>query len=353
MNERYLTSFEDQTTALSYTSGDTTLVSPQVSLVGADEVVYSKEIPSESRIRFAKDEATGKLYFVVDGVYYDIAELVRKSIPVPSGGYGEGVDLGLSIKWADRNVGAETPQDYGAYFSWGNVEGVVSNGTTKRSEDYLIEQLIIAMLSIELGVEATPEQIEEFKNNTEMMSQIEQMIPMVTGVISEYSFDTSTYSTTLGGQYTGSTLDAEHDAATVNMGSYWRMPTSAETLELVENTDHYYIGEDGSIVAGPFNYTTNYSDKGLDGSKLRSICFVKKGEGFNYNNRSNFIEFPFAGSCFGSLLGNGGLDGYVWSSSVNESDVEDARDLGFNSGGNLYGDYDSRYSGQSVRGVRA
>ena len=33
------------------------------------------------------------------------------------------------------------------------------------------------------------------------------------------------------------------------MGDGWRMPTSAETLELVENTDHYYIGEDGSVVA--------------------------------------------------------------------------------------------------------
>jgi hypothetical protein len=67
MDERYLTSFEDQTTALGYTSGDTTLVSPQVSLIGTD-VVYSKEIPSESRIRFAKDEETGKLYFIVDVV---------------------------------------------------------------------------------------------------------------------------------------------------------------------------------------------------------------------------------------------------------------------------------------------
>ena len=343
MNERYLTSFEDQTTALSYTSGDATLVSPQVSLVGADEVVYSKEIPSESRIRFAKDETTGKLYFVVDGVYYDIAELVKKSIPVPSEGYGE-VDLGLpsGIKWADRNVGAENPWDKGAYFSWGNVEGVVYNGKTKKSEDYLIEQLIIAMLSIELGVEATPEQIEGFKNNPEMMSQIEQMIPMVTGLISEYLFDTTTYSTTLGGQYTGSTLDAEHDAATVNMGSDWRMPTSAETVELVENTDHYYIGENGNIV------------EELDGSKLRSICFVKKDEAFDYNNRSNFIEFPFAGYCFGSLLGGDGLNGYVWSSSVDESNVEGARGLYFSSGGYLGGGSSSyRFYGRSVRGVRA
>ena len=355
MNERYLTSFEDQTSALGYTSGDTTLVSPQVSLVGIDEVVYSKEIPNESRIRFAKDEATGRLYFVVDGVYYDIAELVKKSIPVPSEGYGE-VDLGLpsGLKWADRNVGAETPQDYGAYFSWGNVEGIVSNGTTKMSEDYVIEQLIIAMLSIELGVEATPEQIEEFKNNPEMMGQINAMIPMVTGLISEYSFDTTTYSTTFGGQYTGSTLDAEHDAATVNMGSDWRMPTSAETLELVENTDHYYIDLSGNTVAGPFDYDTNSSDKGLDGSKLRSICFVKKGEEFNYNDRTNFIEIPFAGICFGSLLGFDGLSGFVWSSSVRESVVELARYLYFYSDGYLNGDDDfNRYLGRSVRGVRA
>ena len=84
-------------------SGDT-LVSPQVSLVGADEVVYSKEIPMNQGLDLLRMKRTGKLYFVVDGVYYDIAELVKKSIPVPSGGYGEGVDLGLSVKWADRNV---------------------------------------------------------------------------------------------------------------------------------------------------------------------------------------------------------------------------------------------------------
>ena len=87
MNERYLTSFEDQTSALGYTSGDTTLVSPQVSLVGADEVVYSKEIPSESRIRFAKDEATGKLYFIIDGVFYDALTLKKANIPAIT--YGE------------------------------------------------------------------------------------------------------------------------------------------------------------------------------------------------------------------------------------------------------------------------
>ena len=33
----------------------------------------------------------------------------------------EGVDLGLSVKWAARNVGAATPTDAGSYFAWGEV----------------------------------------------------------------------------------------------------------------------------------------------------------------------------------------------------------------------------------------
>jgi hypothetical protein len=34
----------------------------------------------------------------------------------------EYVDLGLSVKWATCNVGATTPEDYGDYFAWGEVK---------------------------------------------------------------------------------------------------------------------------------------------------------------------------------------------------------------------------------------
>ena len=34
----------------------------------------------------------------------------------------EWVDLGLSVKWATCNIGAESPEDYGDYFAWGEVE---------------------------------------------------------------------------------------------------------------------------------------------------------------------------------------------------------------------------------------
>ena len=34
----------------------------------------------------------------------------------------EYVDLGLSVKWATCNVGANSPEEYGDYFAWGEVD---------------------------------------------------------------------------------------------------------------------------------------------------------------------------------------------------------------------------------------
>lgn len=33
----------------------------------------------------------------------------------------DAIDLGLSVKWGNMNVGAESPEDYGDYFAWGEV----------------------------------------------------------------------------------------------------------------------------------------------------------------------------------------------------------------------------------------
>ena len=44
----------------------------------------------------------------------------------------EFVDMGLpsGTLWASKNLGADTITDYGAYFSWGNVQGQKPNGST-------------------------------------------------------------------------------------------------------------------------------------------------------------------------------------------------------------------------------
>ena len=33
------------------------------------------------------------------------------------------IDLGLSVKWASHNVGANSPEEYGSYYAWGETEG--------------------------------------------------------------------------------------------------------------------------------------------------------------------------------------------------------------------------------------
>ena len=52
------------------------------------------------------------------------------SVRTPAG--LEAIDMGLSVKWANMNVGAENDTDYGTYFAWGEVIGytVVGNTTT-------------------------------------------------------------------------------------------------------------------------------------------------------------------------------------------------------------------------------
>ena len=34
------------------------------------------------------------------------------------------VDLGLSVKWANANLGASSPEDYGGYYQWAGTRDV-------------------------------------------------------------------------------------------------------------------------------------------------------------------------------------------------------------------------------------
>lgn len=103
-----------------------------------------------------------------------------------SEGY-EYVDLGLSVKWATCNMGATTPEEFGDYYAWGEVE-------TKDSYEW---------------------------NN--------------------YKWCNGTYSSITkycANSYYGkvdnkTTLDLSDDAARENLGGNWRMPTSAEVEELI------------------------------------------------------------------------------------------------------------------------
>lgn len=69
--------------------------------------VYSKD---GSRVDYLDTQIDSLVFFEKTPVQLDVPETV------------ESVDLGLSVKWANCNMGAQQPQEIGAHFAWGELE---------------------------------------------------------------------------------------------------------------------------------------------------------------------------------------------------------------------------------------
>ena len=103
--------------------------------------------------------------------------------PVYDENYHAYVDLGLSVKWAMTNIGANTPEDYGDYFAWGETEP---------KDEYTWENY-------------------------------------------KWCDGTDTHITKYNTSDGKITLELEDDAAHVNWGSNWRMPRKDELKELIDS----------------------------------------------------------------------------------------------------------------------
>ena len=159
------------------------------------------------------------------------------------------VDLGLpsGTMWATCNVGADKPEDEGLLFQFGRVDGYRFGDTNHK-----------------------------FKLNKQNKQDIgDEFIPK-----------------TASGKLYGKNdiLDSEDDAAHVNMGGRWRMPTKDELEELINNTTQKETTING--VRGIL-FTSN-----INGHQL----FIPFTQGYWYNYKY-YGEIP---------------DLYVWSSQVNE-----------------------------------
>jgi len=190
--------------------------------------------------------------------------------------------------WAECNVGAEKPEDYGWYFWWGDTVGYKREGNAWVAAD---------------------------------------------GSSSNFSFNsgnTPTYgkdnAALLSAGYIDSTgnLAAAHDAATAHLGSPWRMPTDAEFAALVSNCTTTWTTRNGV-------YGRLVTGKGA------------------YADKSIFL--PAAGYGSGSSLYFPGSNGYYWSSTPYSDTSNSAWYLVFISG-DIDRDYSIRGGGQSVRPVR-
>ena len=117
----------------------------------------------------------------------------------------EWVDLGLSVKWATCNVGANAPEEYGDYFAWGEISP---------KENYII-----------------------------------QTYQYWTDYDGDGSWDSGEFAEL--GDIAG---NPQYDAATANWGGAWRMPTYSEQNELLNNCTWEWTtlnGVNGRRVTGP------------------------------------------------------------------------------------------------------
>ena len=223
-----------------------------------------------------KDLITGETYYVRAYAKNSKGISYGKEISFVAEGASY-VDLGLSVKWATCNVGATTPEEYGDYFAWGEVEPK----TTYNWSTY------------KYGTDE--DQLTKYCNN------------------SDYGKDGFTDNKTI--------LDPEDDAATVNWGDGWRMPTVGEQIELQENCKWTWItqnGVNGHKVVGP---------------------------------NGNSIFLPAAGGMLGGTLYDAGSYGLYWSSSLTTDYPYYAYLVEFGSDGKEWGYGSGRYYGFSVRPV--
>ena len=223
-----------------------------------------------------------------------------KDEPVVPDGY-EYVDLGLpsGTLWATCNIGADNPEEYGDYFAWGE---------TKPKDLYDWRNYKWAHWVYDTISEHYYEVLEEtwykyYKSNWTNHGIVEGDGKME--------------------------LEPEDDAAYVNMGSNWRMPTLEQLQELVEKCNWQWTqrnGVDGYLVTGR-------------------------------NGKSMFM--PASGGRSSELY-NDGWCAYYWSRTlcskekltIEAADQGEAYILFFNKWGDQEIWYDSRYDGNTVRAVR-
>ncbi|MCQ2202637.1 MAG: fibrobacter succinogenes major paralogous domain-containing protein [Bacteroidales bacterium] len=186
---------------------------------------------------------------------------VRPVCPAQGATHGhDAVDLGLSSGnlWATCNIGANEPEANGGYFAWGETQAKASNSYDWSTYKYVIkggkDWKDINKYTVDDGLQmggATWYNADEF----------------------------------LGDGKT--TLEATDDAATVNWGENWRMPTAKEWKELMNEENCTW---------------SKTSMNGVDGYEV-----VSKITG-------NSIFLPASYNWNGHFTG----DGYYWSSSLDE-----------------------------------
>jgi len=220
------------------------------------------------------------------------ADRIRSISDYPASAVAEAVDLGLSVKWASLNVGAWGCWDYGDYYAWGEIEPYYCS---------------LDPLTWKEGDAAYSWSSYKWCNGANKLTKY-----CLSGMTSYWDGV---------GEPDGKTvLDLDDDAARVNWGKTWRMPTSEEWRELRTNCTW-----------------TKATQHGIRGMLVTA-------------SNGNSIFLPAGGYYQDRYLMCSGWSGEYWSSSLSTTNPIYAGYGHFLISG-AYNYANSRYLGRAIRPV--
>lgn len=226
------------------------------------------------------------------------------------------IDLGLpsGTLWAKMNIGASTETDTGLYFAWGETQGYAASqvGTNKQfsQSDY-----------------------RWTNDNGSTMSKYNATDKLTN-------------------------LELTDDAAAVNWGSGWHMPTRGRCFELFQNTKNGFVTSSGTFTqyvwdvhenqASPTQITATISGWNTAGYFFFENTYSSVTDAIS---AEDYLFVPAADYCENGEAYNTGDGGYIWTSVLDSESVGCAQCLNFGGDGAGVGSGFGRYSGQSVRAV--
>ncbi len=258
------------------------------------------------------------------------------------------VDLGLSVMWATKNIGATSVTDFGYYYAWGETASYEQKDSTNTT-------LYTYNLTNGVGYVKRYYGWETYK-----------YCDSIKETMTKYNYDPE-----FGKVDDIYSLSPDDDAAIVHLGGKWRMPTHEECSELVKKcywmwTSNYHgSGIAGYIVfkaksADDMGVVTNgrgYTNSGADGKQVTYKMTTR------YSMSDTHIFLPAAGARHhsyhygysGQVDENGNenemVGGYYWSRSLNELRPDGAYAIYINQDSRYGMRSQSRFYGCTIRPV--
>ncbi|MBQ6286432.1 MAG: DUF1573 domain-containing protein [Bacteroidales bacterium] len=209
---------------------------------------------------------------------FTVTEMTKYEVP-------EAIDLGLSVKWASFNLGATKKEEYGYYYAWGETEP---------KDSYYWDTYKWCRGS----------------NNS----------------LTKYNVNSANgYNGFVDGKLI---MEKEDDAAYVNLGNNWRMPTRDEWKELKDNCT--------------WTWTTEFGEGGYKATSKKN---------------GKFIFFPAGGYYNGKGSTDRGTAGYYWASNIAFGAIPDVTGCYsvytpvFHENSITWTRLNRRYMGESIRPV--